>query len=749
MDKIWDHNKNEADIYKLWESKEIFRAKVDKTKKPFTIVLPPPNANGKLHVGHVLMIAIEDLLIRYKKMNGYETLWIPGTDHAGFETQVVFERQLEEEKKSRFDFDRDTFYEKVHEFVENQRGTIVKQSKAMGASLDWSREKYTLNPDVINTVYSTFSKMAKENLVYRDDYMVNYCVYHGTTLAELEVKHLEQKTPLYYVKYKLVDKKDGEPDYITVATTRPEPIFVDTHLAVNPKDKKNIWLKGRKVVNPLNNKKMEIIADEFVDPKFGTGIVKLTPAHDKTDYEVAKTHNLPVVSAFIIDGLINEMGGKLKGLSISEARKKAVLILKEKGLLEKVDENYQNSVSVCYKCKRPIEPFVMPNWFIKVKDLKKPALDCVLTGKVKIHPKWQEKKYVRWMEDMHDWPISRQIVWGIRIPAWYDISKNKNIQITFLKDGQIISGLSGELLSKYSFSDIQKGLQSISAPIGAKYVIGNKKPDGNYLQETDTFDTWFSSGQWPLVTLGYPDSNDFKYFYPTSVLETGWEILRFWVSRMIMFGIYLTKTPPFKDVYLHGLVRATDGRKMSKSLGNVIDPLDYVNQYGADALRMGLISGTATGKDFNFPHDKVVAYRNFANKIWNIARFIEMIRDKNPELPDFESIDKSDLKKDDLLLLKDFEKCIGKLNQQIETFRFAQAGENLYHFIWDELASKHLESTKSREDKEIAFSTLIHVFKNSLLALHPFMPFVTEKIYQTIFSKDNLIISNPWPYSSK
>lgn len=785
MNKKYDHKEVESRIYRMWEDGGYFTpdrdADKNSGKKPFTIVLPPPNSNGKLHTGHALMVALEDLMIRRKKMQGYSALWIPGTDHAGFETQAVFEKHLKKEGKSRLDFDRETFYNMVYGFVKEQGTIIYDQIRSLGPAIDWSRSKFTLNDDVINTVYSTFKKMAADGMVYRDDYMVNYCTFCGTTLSDLETEHKEKQTPLYYIKYKLIDRKNDEPEYLVVATTRPEPIFVDTHLAINPDDEDKKWLLGRQLLNPLTNEPMIIVEDSFVDPEFGTGLVKLTPAHDKNDYEVAKKLNLPLNQAIGVDGKIIENEASIElgmaGLYVKPARARTVEILQERGLIDHIDDKYTNSSSVCYKCKNAIEPMILPNWFVKVEDFKAPAHEAVKTGKVKIYPKWQEVKYHRWMEEMRDWPISRQIAWGIRIPAWYSAKENPDLHVTFItKSGESATGSITELLSSYSMKEILEGLQSLIAPKDAKYELSADCPGEDYLPETDTFDTWYSSGQWPLVTLGYPDSEDFKYFYPTAVLETGWEILRFWVSRMIMFGIYLTGEPPFKDVYLHGLVRAADGRKMSKSLGNQVDPLDVVETHGADALRMGLIAGTAGGKDFSYPEDKVTAYRNFANKIWNMARFMLMMMERDgydvsgleatvasesnlegPQektnvntLPWFEkdmTIDGIGLNEQDTQILDGLSKIIKSVDKDLDKYRFAQAAENIYHFVWDEVASKYIEDVKEREgaSKVIGLSVLRHVYMNSLKLLHPFMPFVTEEIWSHLPRYENVLVNAQWP----
>ena len=742
VDKKYDHKTQEPEIEKKWEDSGVFVGKIDPDKKPFTIVLPPPNANGKLHTGHVLMLAVEDILIRWKKMQGYSTLWLPGTDHAGFETQVVFERFLKNQGKSRFDYDRDSLYKEIWDFVEANKGVIENQMKRMGPGLDWTRYTYTLDESVVKIVYSTFRKMLSEGLVYRDDYIVNFCPKCGTTFADLEIRHKDKISSLYYIKY----------GPLIVATTRPETKFGDVALAVNPNDERYKKYVGKKIeyFDPLGKFSIPVIADSYVDMSFGTGVLKITPAHDKNDYEIGVKHKLPVISVIGIDGKMNEKAGKYCGMDVSEARKAVVKDLEEMGMIEKIDENYNNSVAVCYKGGHEIEPTVFPNWFVKVDSLKKPALDAVLNGDVRIFPKWRQITYTKWMEEMRDWPISRQIVWGIRIPVWYDVDENPDIQVTFLDaDGNRIAGKIGDLLRDYSFEEIKKGLQSLIAPKDARFHI---QPDGErLLQETDTFDTWFSSGHWPLATLRYPDSEDFKYFYPTSVMETGWEIIRFWVSRMMMFGIYLTGQPPFKDVYLHGLVRALDGKKMSKSLGNVIDPLDYIDEYGADALRMGLISGTANGRDFAFPRDKVIAYRNFANKLWNMARFMIIMMENNPE-KDFyfdETLNIS-LNDFDKEMLEKMKTLISSVTASLERYRFADAAEMVYQFMWHEIADKYIEYVKDLEgdQKTVSLSVLRYIFVKGLILLHPLMPFVTEAIWKNIPKFDgepDLLIQQKWP----
>ncbi len=757
MDKAYNFKEAEENLYSKWEEAGYFtpQARFGKgDKDAYSIILPPPNASGKMHTGNVLMVAIEDLLIRWHRMKGDPTVWIPGTDHAGTETQITFEKELKKQGKSRFNYSREEFYSKIKEFVEGNKGEIVQQLRKMGASVDWDRYMFTLDPQVVKTVHETFKKMYDDGLVYRGDYMVNYCVKCGTTYSDVELKHEERQDPLYYVKYERVHKDHGE-QYLSVATVRPEPIAEDTHLAVNPKDKKHAKLVGEKVLNPLTGVEMEIIGDEFVDPEFGTGIVKLTPAVDKNDYEVALKHKLPINEVLDLQG---KMKGRYEGLSVNDARKKAVEELEQKGLIGKVDEKYMHSVALC-KAGHKIEPMILPNWFVKVdapkKSLKKPALDAVKKGDVKIFPKWQEIKYVRWMEEMRDWPISRQNVWGIRIPVWHRVDGHEvRLWTLFIdKNGQQHQGsIAQHYDNNFSLEEIKAGIQRVLVPFYEEHnqpqiYIGENVPvEGQWIRETDTFDTWFSSGQWPLVTLGYPDSEDFKKFYPTSVLETGWEIIRLWVSRMMMFGYYLTGEPPFKDVYLHGMVRALDGRKMSKSLGNVINPEEYVEQYGVDALRMGLIAGTANGKDFNFPKDRVIAYKHFSNKIWNMGRFLLMMREQwDKEIPRFEDLDKKSLNDEDKKILNGLNKQIEGVEGFLNKFRFADAGEFIYQFMWHEVADSYIEHVKVREDKDVALSVLTHVYMTSLKLLHPFMPFVTEAIYQQMPDHGESIMIEEWP----
>ena len=747
LDKTYKHKDVEAKILAKWENAGGFKVKVDKSKKPYTIILPPPNASGEMHMGNILMIAIEDLLIRWKRMQGYNALWIPGTDHAGFETQTTFERKLKKEGKSRFDFDRKTLYSMIWDFVHENKVLIDNQLRQLGASVDWSRYTFTLDEHSIKTVTATFERMEKEGLIYRSDYVVNYSFKWGTTFSDAEITYKEAVSPLYYIKY----------GPLTVATVRPESKLGDTALAVNPNDERYKAYVGKDIefLDVTGMAKLPVIADHSVSSEFGTGVLKVTPAHSKEDYEIALRHNLPIKSVIGIDGKMTEAAGKYAGLTILECRKRVVADLQELNLIDKIDEAYANTVPVDYRSGDYIENLVLPNWFIKTNvegsSLKQLAIDAVQKQGLKIFPKWREITYMRWVESMRDWAISRQIVWGIRIPAWYDVHKNPSLVVKFLHNDSTVTGTLGKLLEQYTFADIEAGLQSLIAPRACAYVISQTKPAGDYLQETDTFDTWFSSGQWPLITLKYPDSEDFSYFYPTAVLETGWEIVTRWVSRMVLFGSYLTGTIPFKSVYLHGHVKAIDGRKMSKSLGNQINPAEYIEKYGVDALRMGLIFGTANGKDFSFPHDKVIAYRNFANKIWNMARFMRLMADQltSPlvvplDYPQATLLVTCAL---DTEVLDALKTTLTEVNTNLEKFRFAEAGESVYHFMWDLLAAKYIENVKTREgdDKKKGLEILQFAFNTCLKLLHPFMPFITEEIWGSMYDETSVLALESWP----
>ncbi len=657
MDKNYEHLKYEKEIYKKWEESGAFKP-LDRFDyahhksargKPFTIIMPPPNANDNLHIGHARFVVVEDILIRYHRMKGEQTLWLPGADHAGIETQFVFEKKLKEQGKSRFDYDRQTLYQMLWDYVQKNKSNMENQLRSLGASCDWSRNKFTLDPDIVKIVYQTFAKLQKDGLVYKGERLVNYCTICGTGYSELEVDRVERVDPLYYVKYS---------DEVTVATTRPEPIWADTHLAVNPKDKKHKHLIGKKVTNPLTGKEMEIIGDEFVDPEFGTGIVKLTPAHDFNDFEVAQRHGLPLVQA------IDQTGKDIRtGMKVKMARLKTVEELREKGAIERIDESYKHVIGVCYRCKSVVEPMPSKQWFVKVAPMVKLAKEAVKSGKTKFPAKRYEKIYMHWLDNLRDWNISRQIVWGIKIPV-----------------------------------------------------------DG----ETDTFDTWFSSGQWPFATLLANRPGDFEKFYPTTVMNTAYDILPFWVVRMMMLGLYITGKVPFETVLIHGLVRDKEGQKISKSKGNVIDPIIMTDKYGADALRMALVWGANVDNDISLSEDNVKGMRNLANKIWNAARFVQNFSGDSPTNANYR---------------KTLGETVKQTTKYLESYKLNSAAEVVYDKFWHWYCDEVIEMAKagkiSKEDLRRGLETFLKL-------LHPFMPFVTEAIWQELGFGGQLILQS-WP----
>ncbi|GIW62142.1 MAG: valine--tRNA ligase [Patescibacteria group bacterium] len=697
MDKVYNHKDVEDKIYKQWEERGYFQPEINPQGQPYCIILPPPNANGDLHFGHA-MFTVEDILIRYHRMKGYAALWLPGTDHAGIETQFVFEKKLQAEGKSRFDYDQDTLYQMIFSYVEENKGRIQNQLRKLGFSLDWSREKYTLEPDIKKLVCKTFKKMYDEGLVYRDYRLVNFCTKDGTSFSDLEVIYEERKDPLYYIKY----------GPLTIATTRPETKFGDTGVAVHPSDKRYQKYIGKeiKIETVLGPATIKVVADTAVDPAFGTGVVKVTPAHDFTDFEIGKRHGLPLKQVIGYDGKLNEHAGKFAGLSVSKARSAIVEEMKRKGLIEKIDEEYVHRVGLCYKCKTVIEPLPKEQWFVKVALLKKIAIEAVRDGKIKIFPKSFESQYFTWLENLRDWNISRQIVWGIRIPAF------KNV-----KTGQWI-------------------------------VTEGEKPQGDeWEQDSDTFDTWFSSGQWPYVTLQTTRAGDFEKFYPTDVLETGYDLLRAWVSRMVMLGLYMTGKVPFKHVLFHGLVNDPYGKKMSKSKGNVVNPLELIERYGADAVRLALIYGNATGNDQSLSYSKLDAARKFTNKLWNMARFIHMKQDQNKTLkkiPSFSELKKLAIHSNDREWVQKVEHLASEITRYIDAYQFNLAAERLYEFIWHEFADKYIEDVKTRINEE-SLVILVSLFITQLKLLHPFMPFVTEAIYQKLIDSEDSIMISSWP----
>ena len=758
MEKTYNPKNFEENIYSLWEKSGVFTPRQVQGKHPFTIILPLPNANDPMHMGHALF-TVEDILIRYHRMLGDPTLWLPGGDHAGIETQFVFEKHLAKEGKSRFDYDRETLYKLIWEFANQNKDLNKNQMKQLGFSMDWSRYHYSLEPEIVEKVLQTFKKLLADGLVYRGEKIVNYCTFCGTGFSDLEIVYKERQDFLYYLNYKTVN----------IATTRPETIFADVAVAVNSRDKRYKKLLGKNATIPLIDVEIPIISDDNIDVKFGTGALKVTPAHDPLDFEIGTKNNLPMFNVVGIDGKlqnIDRVPEELRGVYVNDARKNTVELLKKKGLLIK-EEPITHSVGTCYKCGRTIEPLVVPQWFVKTKPLAKPAIDAVKKGKTKIFPKKRfEKLYFDWMENIRDWNISRQIVWGPRIPVLYCLDCNPDIQINFIdKSGQTVSGKYNELSVKYSYEEISNGLQTLSSPINSSYQLTDTKCDkcesSNLLQETDTFDTWFLSGQWPLTTLGVNIDNpknsspDFKYFYPTSVLDTLWDILFFWVGRMMMFGLYITGEVPFKAVHLHARVVDKFGKKMSKSKGNVVNPIELIDRFGADALRLALVMGVAPASDIAISDEKVLGGRNFANKVWNISRFINMKLDEAGiksygDLPSFKKNIKG-LNISDKKIINKLGVTTKAVTDNIEKYKFGLAAEKLYAFIWHDFADSYIESTKERlsSGDNTPLSVLRYILFTSLKLLHPFMPFVTEAIWQEMKHQrmypKKMLIESKWP----
>ncbi|MBI2005015.1 valine--tRNA ligase [Patescibacteria group bacterium] len=705
--KPYDPTEVEGPLYKKWEESGYFNPDnlPGECTEPYTIIMPPPNANGSLHVGHALFVTLQDLLIRFKRMQGYKTLWLPGMDHAGFETQIVYEKKLEKEGRSRFKMEREEFYKETLAFTLENKKFTEGQLRQLGASCDWSREKFTLDPDIIKTVYDTFKKLYDDGLVYRGVRPVNWSTKYQTSLSDLETRAVERKDPLYYLKY----------GPFVLATVRPETKFGDTAVAVNPNDSRYKEWVGKEIEfdGLIGRVKLKVIADEYVDPEFGTGVVKITPAHDPNDFEVAQRHNLPAVEVIDRYGRLTEKCGKYAGMKVMEARAAVAKDLAEKGLVEKVDAEYTHTVLVNYKNENDVlEPRILPQWFVKMAPLADLARTAVEDGRVHFVSEQYRKIFFHWLEQLRDWNISRQIVWGIPIPAWF---RPKTAQ----------EGASEEM------------------------YIGEKPPGEGWVRDTDTFDTWFSSGQWPFAALGYPDSPDFKNHYPTSVMETGHDILFFWVMRMIMLGLYRTGEVPFRDVYLHGLVRDAQKQKMSKSKGNVINPLDVAEKYGTDALRMALLIGNTPGTDMALAEDKIRSYKHFANKLWNVARFVLENTDQGNALsPGSQGL---------ALVAKDqecqaqFDALATDITHDLEEYRIYLAAEKIYHYLWDEFAANILEESKSilktGTPEEVASRKrlLMSVLSGSLKLLHPFMPFITEEIWGSIPGTKELLMVAPWP----
>ena len=711
LPKVYEPQQVEGRIYRMWMDNDCFKATPNPDKKPFSIVMPPPNVTGQLHMGHAMDATLQDILTRFKRMQGYEALWLPGTDHAGIATQIKVEEELRtKEGLTRYDLGREKFLQRVWEWKEKYGNRIVEQQKKMGASCDWSRSRFTMDEGCSRAVRETFCELYDKGLIYKGSRIINWCPHCLTALSDAEVEYVDKPGHLWYIRYPLAD---GSGD-IVVATTRPETMMGDTGVAVNPEDEKFKHLIGKKCILPIMNREIPIVGDEYCEIGFGTGAVKMTPAHDPNDFEVGLRHNLEVIRVIADDGTINENGGPYNGMDRYECRNAIVKDLEEQGYLVKT-EPYSNNVGTCYRCHNDVEPLISAQWFVKMEPLAKEAIRVVQDGTIKFVPERFTKTYINWMENVHDWCISRQLWWGHQIPAWYcDDCGHINV-------------------SREDPSKCEK--------CGSMHLT----------REEDVLDTWFSSALWPFSTLGWPDldSADLKYWYPTSVMVTGYDIIFFWVARMIFSGMEQMKKEPFKTVFIHGLVRDDKGRKMSKSLGNGIDPLEMAEKYGADALRFNLITGNSPGNDTRFYVEKCEAMRNFANKIWNASRFVMMnLTIDRVELPE-------QLELEDKWVLSKLNTLVKEVTDNMDAFEIGVASAKVYDFIWDTYCDWFIELCKARltgEDersKVNAQNVLCYVLIETLKLLHPFMPFITEEIYQalphTAEDKGEFIMLQKWP----
>jgi len=707
VQKVYNPKEVEDRLYKMWLDKKYFHAKIDYSKKPFTIVIPPPNITGQLHMGHALNNTIQDILIRFKRMQGYCALWLPGTDHASIATEAKIVEKMKEEGLTKEMIGREKFLERAWEWKRVYGGRIIEQLKKLGASCDWDRERFTMDEGLSNAVKEVFVRLYEKGLIYKGERMINWCPTCHTTISDAEVEYEEKKGKLYYIKYPAKDNSY----YVIVATTRPETMLGDTAVAVNPNDQRYKHLIGKTVVLPLVNREIPIIADDYVDMEFGTGVVKITPAHDPNDFEIGQRHNLPMVQVIDTKGYMNENAGKYSGQERYEARKNIINDLKDLGLLVK-EEDYTHNVGHCYRCSTVIEPLVSKQWFVKMKPLAKPAIRVVKEGKIKFIPERFEKIYFNWMENIKDWCISRQLWWGHRIPAYY-CRDCENMMVS-----------------------------------REEVKVCSKCGSSNVYQDEDTLDTWFSSALWPFSTLGWPEeTEDLKYFYPTDVLVTAYDIIFFWVARMIFSALEHMGKEPFKYVLIHGIVRDAQGRKMSKSLGNGIDPLEVIEKYGADALRFTLVTGISPGNDTRFHMEKVEANRNFANKIWNAARFVLM----NLDIDTSFKPDESKFTFTERWILSRLDTLISEVTENLEKFEIGIAAQKLYDFIWDEFCDWYIEMSKptlynkeASNNKEVQY-VLLTVLTDILKLLHPFMPFVTEEIYLNLPHVEESLVIATWP----
>ena len=711
LPKVYEPQQVESRVYQMWEDHDCFRGVEDSEKKPFSIVMPPPNVTGQLHMGHALDCTLQDILTRFKRMQGYAALWVPGTDHAGIATQIKVEEELRvKEGKTRYDLGREKFLERVWKWKEEYGNRIVQQQKKMGVSCDWSRARFTMDEGCSKAVRETFCELYDKGLIYKGSRIINWCPHCVTALSDAEVEYVDKPGHLWYIRYPLAD---GSGD-IVVATTRPETMMGDTGVAVNPNDEKFKHLIGKKCILPIMNREIPIVGDEYCEIGFGTGAVKMTPAHDPNDFEVGLRHNLEVIRVIADDGRINENGGPYNGMDRYECRKAIVKDLEEQGYLVKV-EPYNHNVGTCYRCHNDVEPLISAQWFVKMEPLAKEALRVVNEGEVKFVPERFSKTYTNWMENCHDWCISRQLWWGHQIPAW-----------TCDDCGHI---------------NVKREDPTVCEKCGSTHLT----------REEDVLDTWFSSALWPFSTLGWPEQTaDLNYWYPTSVMVTGYDIIFFWVARMIFSGCEQMKKIPFHTVLIHGLVRDDKGRKMSKSLGNGIDPLEMAEKYGADALRFNLITGNSPGNDTRFYTEKCEAMRNFANKIWNASRFVMM----NLTIDHYALPDADKLEREDKWVLSKLNRLVKEVTENLDSYEIGVASAKVYDFIWDTYCDWYIELTKTRLNgtdeaaKLTAQNVLCYVLVTLLKLLHPFMPFITEEIYQALPKCDgasDILMMAQWP----
>ncbi len=713
MEKTYNPAAIEEKIYDRWLQKKYFHAEVDRSKKPFTIVMPPPNITGQLHMGHALDNTMQDILIRYKRMQGYEALWQPGTDHASIATEVKIINKLKEEGISKEELGREGFLEKAWEWKEEYGGRIIKQLKKLGSSADWDRERFTMDEGCSKAVEEVFCKLHEKGYIYKGSRIINWCPVCKTSISDAEVEHVEQAGHFWHIKYPVA----GEPGrFIEIATTRPETLLGDTAVAVHPEDERYMDLIGKNVILPLVGREIPVVGDLHADKDKGTGAVKITPAHDPNDFEVGKRHNLPEINVMNDDGTINKLGGKYAGLDRYEARKQIVADLDAQGYLCGI-EYITHAVGTHDRCKTTVEPMIKPQWFVAMEEMAKPAINAIKTGELKFVPESYSKTYLHWLENIRDWCISRQLWWGHRIPAYY-------------------CDECGEIV-------VSKGMPSVCPKCGCTH----------FTQDPDTLDTWFSSALWPFSTLGWPDkTEELDYFYPTDVLVTGYDIIFFWVIRMVFSGYEQTGKAPFHTVLIHGLVRDSQGRKMSKSLGNGIDPLEVIDKYGADALRLTLITGNAPGNDMRFYWERVESSRNFANKVWNASRFMLMNFEQAAEKGiSIDGVSLADLTQADKWILSKMNRLTKDVTENIDKYELGIAVSKIYDFIWEEFCDWYIEMVKPRlyndEDKTKAAAlwTLKTVLINALKLLHPYMPFITEEIFCNVQNEEESIMISKWP----